>query len=76
MWGKELSGDQIKAVWELSRYNDILFTVQKPMAEALSRMRSSFEDGVKKGHRHATKGFVFGNTEHGTDSITYGGLKK
>ena len=76
MWGKELAGDQIKAVWELSRFNDILFTVQKPMAEALSRMNASFEDGVDKGHRHATKGFVFGNSEHGTDSIVYGGLKK
>ena len=76
MWGSELSGDQIKAVWELSRFNDVLFTVQKPMAEALSRMNASFEDGVDKGHRHATKGFVFGNSEHGTDSIVYGGLKK
>jgi len=76
MWNSELPEEQIRSVWELSRFNDVLYTVEKPMAAAITRMNASFEDGVDKGKRHATKGFVFGNSEHGTDSIVYGGLKK
>ncbi len=76
MWDTNLNGAQIKAIWELSRFNDVLFTVDKPMAAALSRGNASFEEGVEKDHVHATKGFIFGDAEHGTDSIIYGGLKK
>ena len=54
----------------------MLFTFEKPMSEALTRMDASFEEGVDSGKVHATKGFVFGNTAHGTDSLVYGGLKK
>ena len=76
MWNSKLDDNNIKAVWELSKFNDVLFTVDKPMAAAINRMGASFEEGVDKDHVHETKGFVFGNTEHGTDSIAYGGLKK
>ena len=76
MWDTKLPESQIKSVWELSRFNDVLFTVEKPMAAALTRMNASFEDGVENNHTHASKGFVFGDSEHGTDSIVFGGLKK
>ena len=76
MWDTKLPESQIKTVWELSRFNDVLFTVEKPMAAALTRMNASFEDGVENNHTHASKGFVFGDSEHGTDSIVFGGLKK
>ena len=76
MWNTSLSSNNIKAVWELSRFNDVLFTVAKPMNAALERMAASFEEGVERGHTHATKGFEFVGSEHGTDSIAYGGLKK
>jgi hypothetical protein len=76
MWNSKLDDNNIKAVWELSKFNDVLFTVDKPMAAAINRMGASFEEGVDKDHVHETKGFVFGSTEHGTDSIAYGGLKK
>ncbi|MBR96856.1 MAG: hypothetical protein CMA81_08665 [Euryarchaeota archaeon] len=76
LWDKKLPESQIKSVWELSRFNDVLFTVEKPMAAALTRMNASFEDGVENNHTHASKGFIFGDSEHGTDSIVFGGLKK
>ena len=76
MWNTKLSDENISAVWELSKFNDVLFTVEKPMAAALTRMNASFEDGVENNHTHASKGFVFGDSEHGTDSIVFGGLKK
>ena len=76
MWNTKLSDENISAVWELSKFNDVLFTVEKPMAEAVTRMGASFEEGVDKDHVHETKGFVFASTEHGTDSLAFGGLKK
>ena len=76
MWNTKLTDSNILAVWELSKFNDVLFTVAKPMAEAVTRMGASFEEGVDKDHVHETKGFVFASTEHGTDSLAFGGLKK
>ena len=76
MWNTKLSDSNILAIWELSKFNDVLFTVAKPMAEAVTRMGASFEEGVDKDHVHETKGFVFASTEHGTDSLAFGGLKK
>ena len=76
MWNTKLTDSNILAVWELSKFNDVLFTVEKPMAEAVTRMGASFEEGVDKDHVHETKGFVFASTEHGTDSLAFGGLKK